>query len=176
MAKIIGTLIVIAVILAAVLVPTYNKLVTLGEDINAAWAQVQNQYKRRADLIPNFVNSVKGYAAHEKETLEGVINARSKATSINIDASKAPQTAEELNAFNKAQSGLNSALSRLMMVVEKYPDLKANQNFIDLQNQLEGTENRISVARKDYIAVVQNYNKTIRVFLYLALSNQTIFP
>ena len=162
--KVVGILVAIAVVFGFIAVPTYNKLVKMDEDVNAAWAQVQNQYKRRADLIPNFVETVKGYASHERETLEGVINARAKATSVNVDANTAPQTMEALQEFNNAQSGLNSALSRLMLVVERYPELKANENFTQLQTQLEGTENRISVARKDYIGVVQEYNKVIRVF------------
>ena len=162
--KVVGILVAIAVVFAFIAVPTYNKLVKMDEDVNAAWAQVQNQYKRRADLIPNFVETVKGYASHERETLEGVINARAKATSVNVDANTAPQTMEALQQFNEAQTGLNSALSRLMLVVERYPELKANENFTQLQTQLEGTENRISVARKDYIGVVQEYNKVIRVF------------
>lgn len=158
--KIVGFLVVAAIIIGVIVVPTYNKLIKLDEDVNAAWSQVQNQYKRRADLIPNFVETVKGYATHEKETLENVINARAKATSINVNE----QNAQSLQAFNEAQEGLSSALSRLMVVVERYPELKANEGFVNLQNQLEGTENRISVARRDYIAVVQNYNKTIRTF------------
>ncbi len=162
--KVVGILVAIAVVFAFIAVPTYNKLVKMDEDVNAAWAQVQNQYKRRADLIPNFVETVKGYASHERETLEGVINARAKATSVNVDANTAPQTMEALQQFNEAQTGLNSALSRLMLVVERYPELKANENFTQLQTQLEGTENRIAVARKDYIGVVQEYNKVIRVF------------
>ncbi|MBO7370707.1 MAG: LemA family protein [Campylobacter sp.] len=162
--KVVGILVAIAVIFGFIAVPTYNKLVKMDEDVNAAWAQVQNQYKRRADLIPNFVETVKGYASHERETLEGVINARAKATSVNVDANTAPQTMEALQQFNEAQTGLNSALSRLMLVVERYPELKANENFTQLQTQLEGTENRIAVARKDYIGVVQEYNKVIRVF------------
>ncbi|MBO7475703.1 MAG: LemA family protein [Campylobacter sp.] len=162
--KVVGILVAIAVIFGFIAVPTYNKLVKMDEDVNAAWAQVQNQYKRRADLIPNFVETVKGYASHERETLEGVINARAKATSVNVDANTAPQTMEALQQFNEAQTGLNSALSRLMLVVERYPELKANENFTQLQTQLEGTENRIAVARKDYIGAVQEYNKVIRVF------------
>lgn len=160
--KILVAIIAIIAIFVAFAVPTYNSLVKLDEDCKGAWAQVQNQYKRRADLIPNFVNTVKGYAEHEKSTLEGVVNARAKATSVNVDANNLNE--QSFLAFNDAQNSLTSALSKLMVVVEKYPELKANQNFLELQNQLEGTENRISVARKDYIAVVQNYNKTIRTF------------
>lgn len=140
----------------------YNKMVTMDEQVTSQWAQVENVYQRRADLIPNLVNTVKGYAAHEKETLEGVIEARSKATAVNIDPSKlTPQTMQQ---FNQAQEGLSSALSRLMVVVERYPDLKANQNFLDLQAQLEGTENRITVERKKFNDTTQTYNAYIRKF------------
>jgi LemA protein len=140
----------------------YNKMVTMEEQVTSSWAQVENVYQRRADLIPNLVNTVKGYAAHEKETLEGVIEARSKATSINIDPTKL--TPESMQQFNQAQEGLSSALSRLMVVVEKYPDLKANQNFLDLQAQLEGTENRITVERQKFNETTQVYNAYIRKF------------
>jgi LemA protein len=140
----------------------YNKMVSMDEQVTSQWAQVQNVYQRRADLIPNLVNTVKGYAAHEKETLEGVIEARSKATAINIDPTKL--TPETLQQFNQAQDGLSSALSRLMVVVEKYPDLKANQNFLDLQAQLEGTENRITVERQKFNETTMTYNAYIRKF------------
>jgi LemA protein len=140
----------------------YNKMVEMDEQVSSAWAQVENVYQRRADLIPNLVNTVKGYAAHEQETLEGVIEARSKATSVHLDADKL--TPEALQQFNQAQDGLSSALSRLMVVVERYPDLKANQNFLDLQAQLEGTENRIAVERKKFNEVTQQYNAYIRKF------------
>lgn len=141
---------------------SYNKFVNLEEQIEAQWAQVENVYQRRADLIPNLVNVVKGYAAHERETLEGVIEARAKATSVNIDP--ANLTPEALQQFDQAQQGISSALSRLMVVVERYPDLKANQNFLELQTQLEGTENRISNERRKYIELVGDYNATIRRF------------
>jgi LemA protein len=140
----------------------YNKMVTMEEQVTSQWAQVENVYQRRADLIPNLVNTVKGYAAHEQETLEGVIEARSKATSVNIDPAKL--TPESIQQFNQAQEGLSSALSRLMVVVERYPDLKANQNFLDLQAQLEGTENRITVERMKFNETTQNYNAYIRKF------------
>lgn len=140
----------------------YNKMVSMDEQVTSQWAQVENVYQRRADLIPNLVNTVKGYAAHEKETLEGVIEARSKATAINIDPTKL--TPETLQQFNQAQDGLSSALSRLMVVVEKYPDLKANQNFLDLQAQLEGTENRITVERQKFNETTMTYNAYIRKF------------
>lgn len=140
----------------------YNKMVEMDEQVTSQWAQVENVYQRRADLIPNLVNTVKGYAAHERETLEGVIEARSKATSINIDPKNL--TPETLQQFNQAQEGLSSALSRLMVVVERYPDLKANQNFLDLQAQLEGTENRITVERQKFNQTTQTYNAYIRKF------------
>ncbi len=140
----------------------YNKMVSMDEQVASQWAQVENVYQRRADLIPNLVNTVKGYAAHERETLEGVIEARSKATSVNIDPTKL--TPESIQQFNQAQEGLSSALSRLMVVVERYPDLKANQNFLDLQAQLEGTENRITVERMKFNETTQTYNAYIRKF------------
>jgi LemA protein len=151
-------------VIAAVLFSScgYNKMVTMDEQVTSQWAQVENVYQRRADLIPNLVNTVKGYAAHEQETLEGVIEARSKATSVNIDPSKL--TPQSIQQFNQAQEGLSSALSRLMVVVERYPDLKANQNFMDLQAQLEGTENRITVERKKFNETTQTYNAYIRKF------------
>ncbi|HUK56637.1 MAG TPA: LemA family protein [Nitrospiria bacterium] len=141
----------------------YNDLQGLDENVKAAWSEVQNQYQRRADLIPNLVNVVKGYAAHERETLEAVTEARAKVGSLQVT----PQTLNDPQSFKQfedAQAGLTSALSRLMVVVEKYPDLKANQNFLDLQSQLEGTENRITVARKRYIDSVNEYNKMVRYF------------
>jgi len=140
----------------------YNKMVSMDEQVTSQWAQVENVYQRRADLIPNLVNTVKGYAAHEKETLEGVIEARSKATSVNIDPSKL--TPETMQQFNQAQDGLSSALSRLMVVVERYPDLKANQSFLDLQAQLESTENRITIERMKFNESTQTYNAYIRKF------------
>ena len=130
-------------------------------EVEATWAEVQNQYKRRADLIPNLVSTVKGYASHEKETLMAVVEARSKATAVNIDPTKL--NAASMKKFSKAQGALGSALSKLMVVVEKYPDLKANQNFRDLQVQLEGTENRITVARNRYIQSIKEFNNLITV-------------
>lgn len=141
---------------------TYNNLVTKSEAVKAQWSQVENVYQRRADLIPNLVNTVKGYAKHEKETLEGVIEARSKATSVNINANQL--TPEMLQKFQQAQSGLSQALSRLMVVVERYPDLKANQNFLELQAQLEGTENRITFERRKFNEITQNYNTYLQKF------------
>ncbi len=134
---------------------------TALNQVDADWAEVQNQYKRRSDLIPNLVEVVKGYAAHEKETLEGVVNARAKATAVNFTADQL--TEENMKKFQAAQGGLSSALSRLMVTVEKYPDLKANQNFLDLQSQLEGTENRITVARNRYIEAIKNFNNLVTV-------------
>ncbi len=141
----------------------YNDLQGLDEETNAAWSEVLNQYQRRADLIPNLVATVKGYAEHEQETLEGVTQARSQVAGLKLtpEALKDPSLFEK---FQQAQQGLTSALSRLMVVVEKYPDLKANENFRDLQSQLEGTENRITVARKRYIETVAEYNKGVRFF------------
>ena len=141
----------------------YNKLQGLDEEVKAAWAEVQNQYQRRADLVPNLVNVVKGAAKFEQETLTQVIEARSKATSVKIEA-KDLSNPEVFKRFEEAQRGLSSALSRLLVTVERYPDLKANQNYRDLQAQLEGTENRITVARKRYIESVAEYNKGIRFF------------
>lgn len=141
----------------------YNDLQGLDEDTKAAWSEVINQYQRRADLIPNLVNTVKGYAAHEKETLEGVVQARAKATSVQIT----PELLKDEAAFKKfqeAQQGLSSALGRLLALAENYPDLKADQGFRDLQSQLEGTENRITVARKRYIDKVAEFNKMVRYF------------
>lgn len=133
-----------------------------NNNVEAAFAEVQNQYKRRSDLIPNLVNTVKGYASHEKDTLEGVVEARAKATQITVDPSKL--TPEKLKEFQEAQSGVSQALGRLMVVAEKYPDLKANTNFRDLQVQLEGTENRIAIARRRYIESVQEFNNLVTVF------------
>lgn len=140
----------------------YNGLVSAEEGVNAQWANVENSYQRRADLIPNLVNTVKGYADFEKSTLTEVIEARAKATSININPEKL--TPEELQKFQGAQDGLSSALGRLMVVMERYPDLKANQNFLDLQAQLEGTENRISTERRKFNEMAQTYNTNLRRF------------
>ena len=141
----------------------YNTIPTLEEQAKAAWSQVLNQYQRRADLIPNLVETVKGYAAHEKEVLEGVVEARAKATQVTVSPEMLSDP-EAFKAFQESQSGLTSALSRLLAVVENYPDLKANQNFLALQAQLEGTENRIAVARRDYIESVRVYNTSLRTF------------
>ncbi|MDR2902013.1 MAG: LemA family protein [Lactobacillales bacterium] len=142
-------------------VSTLNGMVALDEGVKAEWSQVLNQYKRRTDLIPNLVSTVKGYAAHEQQTLQAVIEARAKATSTTVSPDMLSD-AGAMQAFMDNQNALSSALSRLMVVVEKYPDLKANQNFLALQSQLEGTENRITVARQDYINAVRQYNTRIR--------------
>lgn len=141
----------------------YNQLQGLDEEVKGAWAEVQNQYQRRADLVPNLVEVVKGAAQFEKETLQKVIEARAQATSINLDA-QALSNPEMFKKFEEAQRNLSGALSRLLVVVEQYPDLKANQNFRDLQAQLEGTENRIAVARGRYAKTVAGYNKAVRFF------------
>ena len=155
---IIGVIAILAIWVTVV----YNGLVSTEENVNNQWANVETQYQRRADLIPNLVNTVKGYASHERATLEGVINARANATKTTIDPTNLNE--ETMKQFQAAQGELSSALSRLMVVVERYPDLKANQNFMELQAQLEGTENRISVERKRFNEVAQNYNTNIRSF------------
>lgn len=140
-----------------------NNIPTFDEKVKAAWSQVENQYQRRADLVPNLVATVKGYAAQEKETLTAVTEARAKVASMQVDANLINDP-QRLQQFQQAQQQLSGALSRLMVVVERYPDLKSNQNFLALQSQLEGTENRISVARRDFIAAVETYNTEIRTY------------
>lgn len=140
-----------------------NNLPTFDEQVKAAWSQVENQYQRRADLIPNLVETVKGFAVQERETLLAVTEARAKVGQMQVD-SELINNPEQLQRFEAAQAQLSSALSRLMVVVERYPDLKSNQNFLALQSQLEGTENRISVARRDYIQAMQRYNTEIRTY------------
>ncbi len=140
----------------------YNNLVTLREQVNRDWANVENVYQRRADLIPNLVNTVKGYAAHEQETFTRVTEARASATKVNIDA--ANMTEEDLKRFQAAQGEISSALSRLLAVAENYPELKANQNFLELQAQLEGTENRIAVERRKFNEIATTYNTAIKTF------------
>lgn len=168
MSKLTKILIIVGIFVLLILgmskcaINTYNSMVSLDEETQQAWAQVENAYQRRADLIPNLVKTVQGAAEYEKGTLEGVIEARSKATSVQVDPSKL--TEENIAAFQQVQDQLSSALSRLMVVVERYPELKANQNFLELQAQLEGTENRIAVERKKFNEVVQQYNTTIRRF------------
>ena len=141
----------------------YNHIPTLEEQAKASWSEVQNQYQRRADLIPNLVNTVQGYAKQEKDVLTSVIEARAKATSVQIDASSLTDP-EKVKQFQDAQNQLSGALGRLIAVSENYPDLKSNQNFLALQSQLEGTENRIAVSRRDYIENVRAFNTTLRTF------------
>jgi LemA protein len=146
----------------------YNQMIQLDEGVTSQWAQVENAYQRRADLIPNLVATVKGYAEYEQETLTKVIEARSKATSININAENLDEGM--LQQFQQAQDELSSALSRLLVVLERYPDLKANQNFLDLQAQLEGTENRIAVERQKFNTATMEYNQYIRKFPQLIVA------
>ena len=153
---------VIALALFGWVKSSYNGLVKQQENVEKSWANVDNQYQRRADLIPNLVETVKGYAKHEQETLEGVIEARANATKVTIDPTK--MTPEDLQKYQAAQGDVTNALSRLIAVSENYPDLKANQNFLELQSQLEGCENRIAVARKDFNEAAQEYNTKRRTF------------
>lgn len=159
----------IGLIIALSCVSGYNSLVSMDEGVQGKWADVETQYQRRADLIPNLVNTVKGYAAHEKETLAAVVQARSEATSVKIDPTN--MSAEQLAQYQQAQNGVTSALGKLLVVVEKYPDLKANQNFMELQAQLEGTENRITVARRNFNDAARIYNTAIRRFPKNILAN-----
>ena len=159
------TLIVIgavAALLAVYCVSTYNSLAKAEQEVAGAWSNVEAQYQRRSDLIPNLVNTVKGYAAHESQTLEGVVEARAKATSITVDG--ANMSAEQMAAYVDAQSSITSALGRLIAVAENYPDLKANQNYLELQAQLEGTENRIAVERQRYNDIVKGFNQRVVTF------------
>ena len=159
------TLIVVAAVLLGGFLwvkSVYNKLVVSDEYVQSMWAQVENVYQRRADLIPNLVSTVKGYAAHESETLESVVAARSKATQVTVDPSDL--TPEALAKYNAAQGELSSALGKLLMIQESYPDLKANQNFLELQAQLEGTENRIATERMKFNDAVKSFNTGIRRF------------
>ena len=155
---VLGILAIIALWVANV----YNSFVAAEEEVESAWSQVENQYQRRADLVPNLVATVKGYAAHESETLQGVVDARARATQITIDPATA--TPEQLAAFQAAQGELSQALGKLLAIAENYPDLKANENFRDLQAQLEGTENRITIARQLFNESARNYNTRIRRF------------
>lgn len=157
-------IILIAVVAVIVIycVTSYNSLVTQEETVGTAWSNVENQYQRRSDLIPNLVNTVKGYAAHEKETFDAVVSARAKATQMTIDIDDL--TPEKIEAYQKAQGAVGSALSRLLAVTENYPELKANENFKELQAQLEGTENRISVERRKFNKTAREYNTSIRRF------------
>ena len=159
-----STIIILAVIavVAVWAVTGYNRLVKADEAVSTAWSNVENQYQRRADLIPNLVNTVKGYAAHEKETLDAVVAARTRATQVAVDAENL--TPEMLQEYQKAQNEVGMALGRLIAIAEAYPDLKANANFLELQAQLEGTENRISVERRNFNEVAKKYNTSIRTF------------
>lgn len=159
-----STIILIAVIAIAAIwgISAYNGLVKMDESVSTAWSNVENQYQRRADLIPNLVNTVKGYAAHEKETFQAVTEARSKATQMSINADEL--TPEKMLEYQKAQGEVGAVLSRLLAITEAYPDLKANENFKELQAQLEGTENRISVERRNFNEVARSYNTSIRTF------------
>lgn len=155
-------ILVVVAVVAVWAVTGYNGLVKADEAVSNAWSNVENQYQRRADLIPNLVNTVKGYASHEKETLDAVISARTRATQVTVDADNL--TPEKLLEYQKAQGEVGAALGRLLAITEAYPDLKANQNFLELQAQLEGTENRISVERRNFNDVAKNYNTSIRTF------------
>lgn len=159
-----GTVIIIAIIalLAIWSVASYNGLVSKEENVKKAWSQVENQYQRRSDLIPNLVATVKGYASHESQTLQEVTEARAKATQLTVDTDNL--TPEAMQAYQNAQGQIGAALGRLLMVQERYPDLKANQNFLELQTQLEGTENRISVERKRFNEEARLYNTSLRRF------------
>ena len=152
----------VVALIAGYFVVTYNSLAKASQEVAAAWANVETQYQRRSDLIPNLVNTVKGYAAHESQTLESVVAARAEATSINVDGSN--MTPAQLAQYAEAQGKVTSALGRLIAVAEGYPELKANQNFLELQSQLEGTENRIAVERKRYNDVVMSFNNKIVTF------------
>lgn len=162
MKSMVGFFVVIA-ILGGIFISFYNKIPTLDEIAKEKWSQVQNQYKRRADLIPNLVKTVQGYAAHEKGVFTAVTEARSKVSQMKLDSDMLSDPVK-MQEFEAAQKQLSGALSRLMLVVENYPELKADKNFLALQSQLEGTENRISVARKDYIKAVKDYNLQLRTF------------
>lgn len=162
MKKSVIAIIAVIVILIIWCVTKYNGIVTKEESVSTAWGNVEVQYQRRADLIPNLVNTVKGYATHEKETLEGVVAARAKATQITVDPENL--TSEKLSAYQKAQGDVTAALGKLLAITENYPQLKANENFSELQAQLEGTENRISESRRVFNNAVQDYNLAIRRF------------
>lgn len=159
-----STIIILAVVAIVAIwgITGYNGMVKADEAVSTAWSNVENQYQRRADLIPNLVNTVKGYAAHEKETLDAVISARTRATQVTVDADNL--TPEKLQEYQKAQGEVGSALGRLLAITEAYPELKANQNFLELQAQLEGTENRISVERRNFNDAAKSYNTSIRTF------------
>ena len=174
------TWIIVLIVLALVVISsirwgirTYNGFISLEEGIEGQWANVENVYQRRADLIPNLVNTVRGYADFEQETLTQVIEARASATSVTVDPTNL--TPESLAAFQQAQEGLGSALSRLLVTIERYPELKANQNFLELQAQLEGTENRIAVERRKFNEVTRGFNTAIRKFPASMIANMKDF-
>lgn len=154
-----GAIIVVIVLWA---ISGYNGMVSMDEKVENQWSNVETQYQRRADLIPNLVNTVKGYATHEQQTLQNVVKARSEATQVKVDPTDL--TPEKMAEYQKAQGNISTAIGRLLMVAENYPDLKANENFKELQSQLEGTENRITVARKDFNDAAKEYNTAIRRF------------
>jgi len=162
--KNLGWIIAGAIVVVIVLwgISGYNGMVSMDEKVSNSWSNVETQYQRRADLIPNLVNTVKGYATHEQSTLESVVKARSEATQVKVDPTNL--TSEKMAEYQKAQGNISTALGRLLMVAENYPQLKANENFLELQSQLEGTENRINVARKDFNDAAKEYNTSIRRF------------
>lgn len=159
-----GILLIGAVIVGAMLTVTYNKLVRRSQEVDSQWAQVQNVYQRRADLVPNLVQTVRGAADFERSTLTQITEARASVGKVNVNPNRAPDTAAELESYQQAQAQLTSALSRLLVVVERYPELKANANFLNLQAQLEGTENRIAVERGRFNEAVRNFNTAVRRF------------
>lgn len=164
MIVVVGIIVLLIVFVGGCSVSSYNKMVTMEEGVSNAWANVETQYQRRADLIPNLVSTVKGYASHERETLEGVVAARSKATQMTVDADNL--TPEKLQQYQAAQGEVSSALGRLLAISENYPDLKASEQFQELQTQLEGTENRISTERRKFNDAAKKYNAYIRKFPY----------
>lgn len=172
---ILGALVIAVILLISAVVASYNGLVGQSQNVDAKWAQVQTVYQRRADLIPNLVNTVAGAANFEKSTLTAITDARASVGRVQLDPSKAPQDAAQLAQYQAAQSQISSALSRLLVVSENYPDLKSNTNFRDLQAQIEGTENRISVARQDFNTAVQSYNTSIRTFPNVLLAGMLGF-
>lgn len=168
-----GLFLLVGIFFVAYGIMSYNGMVTLEESVNEKWSQVENAYQRRLDLIPNLVETVKGYAAHEKETFQAVTEARAKAGgTVNLSALNTPEAFQQ---FQQAQGALSSALSRLMVVVERYPELKANQNFLALQDQLEGTENRIAVERKRFNEAARKFNTRIKKFPAVIIANITGF-
>ncbi len=174
----VGVLVVLLVLVLGLLISvknTYNKLVTLDEQVKTQWAQVQNQLQRRMDLIPNLVETVKGYAAHERETLEAVVQARANATRPQVNADELLNNPQAMQQYLQAQNSLSQALGRLLLVVERYPELKANENFIRLQDELAGTENRIAVERRRYNEAVRAYNQYIRRFPTVIIANMLGF-